>query len=252
MDTKVTTIYDYKNIEIPKPLIELQLPDMDAFVEMQCHALAAKHSKLDLPEGTEHTLTDEMVQAENLPGVTTVDEYREALRREVPLVIKSEQSHMILMNYVMPQLVQRSTFEINDEEATRESKRRLEAFEENAKKQGLTVEELGRKEFGGPNMDEGEVRQYVLHLGRTSFLFRILAQEYLKQKGQIFDVASYAGYIGDLEKASGMEEDKIRELVPIHVYMEEVPTLVMLDEMTAWVEPQITFTTIDTASEEAN
>ncbi len=239
MLTKVTTIYDYRNIEIPKPFIELQLPDVEAFVDAQCRTLALKHSGQDLPEGAEPALTDEMVQAEELPGVTTVDAYRETLRRDLPLAAASEQSHMILMNYVMPQVVQRSTFEINDEEATRESRRRLEAFEENAKKQGLTLEELGQREFGLPGMDEGAIRQHILYLGRNSFLFRVLAKEYLKQKGQVFDVASYAGYVKDLEGASGMSEDKIRELVPIHIYMEEVPTLVMLDEITAWIEPQL-------------
>jgi len=213
MLTKVTTIYDYRNIEIPKPFIELQLPDVEAFVDAQCRTLALKHSGQDLPEGAEPALTDEMVQAEELPGVTTVDAYRETLRRDLPLAAASEQSHMILMN--------------------------LEAFEENAKKQGLTLEELGQREFGLPGMDEGAIRQHILYLGRNSFLFRVLAKEYLKQKGQVFDVASYAGYVKDLEGASGMSEDKIRELVPIHIYMEEVPTLVMLDEITAWIEPQL-------------
>ena len=241
METKVTTIYDYRNIKIPTSLIELNLPPMDAFIDEQCRALAEKHSKLELPEGREHVLTDEMVQAEELPGVTTVAEYRDTLRREIPLTIRSQQSHMIVSDYLVPQLVQRSTFEINDEEATRESKFRLDLFEEKAKEQGLTLEEYGQKEFGVPTMDEGEIRQYVLYLGRSSFLFRVLAQEYLRQKGVTLDVVSYIEYVKSVAEATGMEEDKIRELVPIHIYMDEVPTVSMLDEMASWVYPQISF-----------
>jgi len=241
METKVTTIYDYRNIEIPRPLIELKLPDLSAFIEEQCRTLAEKHSKLELPEGQEHTLTDEMVQEEDLPGVTTVEEYREALRREVPLTIKSQQSNMVVSDFLVPQLVQRSTFEINDEEATRESRHRLDIFEEKAKERGLSLEEYGQKEFGVPTMDEGEVRQYVLYLGRTSFLFRVLAQEYLKQKGVTLDVVSYRDYVKSVAEATGLEEDKIRELIPIHIYMDEVPTVSMIDEMAAWVYSQITF-----------
>ncbi|HHW93844.1 MAG TPA: hypothetical protein GX734_05040 [Clostridiaceae bacterium] len=241
METKVTTIYDYKNIEIPKSLIELKLPPIDAFIEEQCRALAEKHSKLELPEGQAHVLTDEMVQAEELSGVTTVEEYKDALRREIPLTIKSQQSSMIVSDFLVPQLVQRSTFEINDEEATRESKHRLDLFEKKAKEQGLSLEEYGQKEFGVPTMDEGEVRQYVLYLGRSSFLFRVLAQEYLKQKGMTLDVVSYVEYVKSVAEATGMEEDNVRELIPIHIYMNEVPTVSMLDEMAAWVYPQITF-----------
>ncbi len=241
METKVTTIYDYRNIEIPKPLIELQLPDLSAFIDEQCRTLAEKHSTLELPEGQAHVLTDEMVQAEELPGVTTVEEYKDALRREIPLTIKSQQSNMVVSDYLVPQLVQRSTFEINDEEATRESKHRLEIFEERAKEQGLSLEEYGQKEFGVPTMDEGEVRQYVLYLGRSSFLFRVLAQEYLRQKGVTLDLISYRDYVKSVAEATGLEEDKIRELLPIHIYMDEVPTVSMLDEMAAWVYSQITF-----------
>ena len=131
--------------------------------------------------------------------------------------------------------------EINDEEATRESKFRLDLFEEKAKEQGLTLEEYGQKEFGVPTMDEGEIRQYVLYLGRSSFLFRVLAQEYLRQKGVTLDVVSYIEYVKSVAEATGMEEDKIRELVPIHIYMDEVPTVSMLDEMASWVYPQISF-----------
>lgn len=241
METKVTTIYDYRNIDIPKPLIELQLPDLSAFIEEQCQRLAEKHSKLELFEGQEHVLTDEMVQAEDLPGVTTVEEYKDALRREIPFTIRSQQSHMIVSDFLVPQLVQRSTFEINDEEATRESKHRLKIFEEKAKEQGLSLEEYGQKEFGVSTMDEGEVRQYVLYLGRTSFLFRILAQEYLRQRGVTLDVVSYVDYVKSIAETTGMEEDNVREVLPIHVYMDEVPTVSMLDEMAAWVYSQITF-----------
>ena len=90
METKVTTIYDYKSIDIPKPLIELQLPDLSAFIEDQCQKLAERHSKLELPEGQKHVLTDEMVQAEDLPGITTVEEYKDAMRREIPFTIRSQ------------------------------------------------------------------------------------------------------------------------------------------------------------------
>ncbi len=242
METKVTFIYDYKSIEIPKELLELQMPDMEGFIDFQFQTLAEKHSTIELPEGQKHVLTDEMVKKEDLPGLETVEDYREAIRSEVPMVIVSEQTHMILMNYLMPQLVQDSTFEINDEEATEEGRKRLLAFQENAESQGLTLTEAGQREFGIPGMDEGQVRQYLLYLGRTSFLFKVLAQEYLKRQGQTFDLASYSSYIKDLADASGMEEPQVRELVPVHVYMEEVPTLVMLDEMSAWIEPQIRFT----------
>lgn len=241
METKVTTIYDFKNIEIPKPLIELQLPDLSAFIEEQCRTLAEKHSTLELPEGQAHVLTDEMVKAEDLPGVSTVEEYREALRREIPVTIRSQQSNMIVSDFLVPQLVQRSTFEINDEEATRESKHRLDIFEQKAKDQGLSLEEFGQKEFGIPTMDEGEVRQYVLYLGRSSFLFRILAQEYLRRKGVTLDVVSYTEYVKSVAEATGLDEEHIRKHLPIHIYMDEVPTVSMLDEMTAWVYSQITF-----------
>ena len=187
-------------------------------------------------------LTDDMVKEEGLPGIETVEAYKAAIQAEVPRVIISEQTHMILMNYLMPQLVERSTFEINDEEATEESEKRLQVFEENAQEKGMTVEEFGQKEFGAPTMDEGAIRQYVLQLGRTQFLFRVLAQEYLKRQGQVYDLASYAGYVKELSEVSSMPEEQVRELVPLHLYIEEVPALVMLDEMSAWVEPQVSFT----------
>ncbi len=239
MDTKVSFIYDYKSIEIPESLTQLTLPDLDSFVEMQCQSLAEKHSTIELAEGQPHVLTDEMVKKEELPGIESVEQYRETLVREIPLAMVAEQTQMVLMNYLLPQLVQRSTFAINDEEATRESQLRLEAFEENAKRQGMTLTEAGRKEFGAPGLDEGEVRQHVLYLGRNNFLFRVLAQEYLKRQGREFDLASYAGYIRELTELSGMKEAEVRELVPVHIYMEEVPVLALLDEMTAWLEPQI-------------
>ena len=88
-------------------------------------------------------------------------------------------------------------------------------------------------------MDEGQIRQYVLTLARTNFLFRILAHEYLKRQGKDFDLASYSGYIKELSEVSGMPEQEVRDLVPLHIYMEEVPVLVMLDELSAWLEPQI-------------
>jgi hypothetical protein len=166
-----------------------------------------------LPESQEHVLTDEMAQAED----------------------------MIVSDYLVPQLVQRSTFEISDEEATRESTYRLDLFEEKAKEQGLTLEEYGQKELGVPTMDEGEIRQYIIYLGRSSFLFRVLAQEYSKQKGVTLDVVSYVEYKKNIAEDTGMEEDNIRELIPIQIYMDEVPTVSMLDEMAAWVYPQITF-----------
>ena len=242
METKVSFIYDYKSIDLPREMTELILPDMDEFVELQCQGLAEKHSTIELPEGQEHLLTDDMVKKEEIPGVETVEQYRDTLKREIPAAIVSEQVHALLMNYLMPQLVQRSTFEINDEEATKESMKRLEAFEDNARKRELTLEEAGRQDFGIPTMDEGEIRQYVLYLGRTSFLFRILAREYLKRQGQIFDLASYSGYVKDLTEVSGMPEEQVRELVPLHVYMEEVPALTLLDEMSAWIAPQISVT----------
>lgn len=239
METKVTHIFDYKNIELPQALLDLTLPDMEAFIDFQCQGLAEKHSKVQLPQGQVHVLTDDMVKKEDLPGVETVEDYRQTLMREVPQVIKTEQTQMILMNLLLPQLVQRSSFEINDEEATRESMKSLEAFEENAKEKGLTLAEAGRMEFGVPDMDEGQVRQQVLYLGRTNFLFRILAKAYLRDQGKSFDLASYAAYIKELSDLSGMAEEEVRRLVPIHVYMEEVPALVMLDEMAAWIDPQI-------------
>lgn len=239
METKVSFIYDYKNIEIPESLTELTLPDLDAFIEAQCQGLAEKHSTIELAEGQPHVLTDDMVKKEDLPGIETVEEYREALTREIPLAIVSEQTQMVLMNYLLPQLVQRSTFEINDTEASQESQKRLEAFIENAEGQGMTLTEAGRREFGVPDMDEGEIRQQVLYLGRVNFLFRVLAQEYLKRQGREFDLASYAGYVKELTELSEMKEEEVRELVPVHIYMEEVPVLVMLDEMTAWLQPLI-------------
>ena len=220
-------------------MTELVLPDMDDFIEFQCQSLADKHSTIELPEGQEHVLTDEMVKKEEIPGVETIAQYRALLKKEIPEAILSEQTHSILMNYLMPQLVQRSTFEINDEEATRESTKRLEAFEENARERELTLEEAGRKDFGIPTLDEGQARQYVLHLGRTSFLFRILAREFLKRQGQVFDLAAYSGYVKELAEVSSMPEEQVRELVPLHVYMEEIPALTMLDEMSAWIVPQI-------------
>ncbi|NLB51244.1 MAG: hypothetical protein GX809_06665, partial [Clostridiaceae bacterium] len=32
---------------------------------------------------------------------------------------------------------------------------------------------------------------------------------------------------------------EVRERVPVHIYMEEVPALTMLDEMSMWIAPQI-------------
>lgn len=239
METKVTFIYDYKQIELPPGLMELVLPDMEAFVDFQCQSLAEKHSSIQLAEGQAHVLTDDMIKKEDLPGIETVEAYRQALMREVPRVILAEQTQMILMNSLVPQLVQRSTFEIDDEEATRESQKRLEVFEANAREKDLTLLEAGRQEFGLPDMDEGQIRQYVLTLARTNFLFRVLAHEYLRRQGKTFDLASYSGYIKDLSEAAGMSDQEVRDLVPPHIYMEEVPVLVMLDEMTAWLEPQI-------------
>ncbi len=239
MQTKVTFIYDYKQIDLPEGMMELILPDMDAFVEFQCQSLAEKHSSIQLAEGQAHVLTDDMIKKEELPGIETVEDYRRALMEEVPRVILAEQTQMILMNYLVPQLVQRSTFEIDDEEASRESQKRLDIFESNAREQGLSLQEAGRQEFGLPDMDEGQIRQYVLTLARTNFLFRILAHEYLKRQGKDFDLASYSGYIKELSEVSGMPEQEVRDLVPLHIYMEEVPVLVMLDELSAWLEPQI-------------
>jgi hypothetical protein len=239
METKVTFIYDYKSIGLPEEMTAIRLPDMDDFIENQCRGLAEKHSTIELPKGQSHLLTDDMVKKEEIPGVETVEQYREILKKEIPAAVVSEQVHAILMNYLMPQLVERSTFEINDEEATRESMKRLEAFEANAKERELTLEEAGQKDFGLPAMDEGQVRQYVLYLGRTSFLFRILAREYLQRQGQIFDLASYSSYVKELTEVSGMPEEQVRDLVPVHVYMEEVPALTMLDEMSAWIAQQV-------------
>ena len=239
METKVTFIYDYKSIELPEPMTKLELPDLDEFIDLQCGSLAEKHSTIELPEGQSHVLTDEMVKKEEIPGVDTVEQYRDTLKMEIPAALLSEQTHAILMNYLMPQLVQRSTFEINDEQATRESNKRLEAFLQNAADRGMSLEEAGRQDFGLPAMDEGSIRQYVLHLGRTSFLFRILAREYLKREGRSFDLASYSGYVRDLSEVSGMSEEEVRERVPVHIYMEEVPALTMLDEMSMWIAPQI-------------
>ena len=252
MDTKVTFIYDYKSIELPKEMTELLLPDMDGFIELQCQSLAEKHSTIELPEGQDHLLTDDMVKKEEIPGLETVSQYRDMLKKEIPQAILSEHTHAVLMNYLMPQLVQRSTFEINDEEATRESMKRLQAFEENARERELTLEEAGRKDFGIPTMDEGQIRQYVLYLGRTSFLFRILAREYLGRQGQVFDLAAYSVYVRELAEVSAMPEEEVRGLVPLHVYMEEIPALTMLDEMSAWILPQITLTSEEEGKPEAD
>ena len=246
MQTKVTIIYDYKQIDLPEGMMELILPDMDAFIEFQCQGLAEKHSSIQLAAGQAHVLTDDMIKKEELPGIETVEDYRRALMEEVPRVILAEQTQMILMNYLVPQLVQRSTFEIDDEEASRESLKRLEIFESNALEKGLSLQEAGRQEFGLPEMDEGQIRQYVLTLARTNFLFRILAHEYLSRQGKTFDLASYSGYIKELSEVSGMPEQEVRDLVPLHIYMEEVPVLVMLDELSAWLEPQISLRTQET------
>ena len=72
METKVTFIYDYKSIEIPGELLELQMPDMEGFIDFQFQTLAEKHSTIELPEGQKHVLTDEMVKKEDLPGIETV------------------------------------------------------------------------------------------------------------------------------------------------------------------------------------
>lgn len=250
METKVTFIYDYENIDLPETMTSLELPDMDALIDLQCQVLADKHSVIELPEGQRHQLTDDMVKQEEIPGVETVEQYREVLKREIPAAIASEQVHAILMNYLMPQMVERSTFEINDEEATRESAKRLEAFEANAKERGLTLTEAGSRDFGARPMDEGEVRQYVLYLGRTSFLFRVLAKEYLSRKGRIFDLASYSGYVKELTEVSDMAEEQVRELVPPHVYMEEVPALTLLDEMSAWIASRLRLTRAGSGGDE--
>ena len=46
METKVTFIYDYQNIELPEPLVKVFLPELDAFVELQCPGLAQSNSKM--------------------------------------------------------------------------------------------------------------------------------------------------------------------------------------------------------------
>ena len=51
----------------------------------------------------------------------------------------------------------------------------------------------------------------------------------------------YVDYVKSIAETTGIEEDKVREVLPIHVYMDEVPTVSMLDEMAAWVYSQITF-----------
>lgn len=242
MQTRVTFIYDYKNIDIPEPYLELRIPDMETIVNVQCEALAQKHSKIQLPEGQPHVLTDEMVKAEEIPGIETVESYKDALSYELPITLISEHTHMLLMNYLIPQLVQRSTFEINDEEATQAGKDYYAAFEDNAKQQGLSLQEAARVRFG-PNLDEGTIRQHLLMLGRTNFMFRILAGEYLRRQGNTFDIASYSAYVKDMAKMSDTTEENVRESVPLNVYMDEVPALIMLDEMTAWLAPKIAIKT---------
>ncbi|NMA00750.1 MAG: hypothetical protein GX924_06955 [Clostridiaceae bacterium] len=251
MQTRVTFIYDYKNIDIPEPFLELRIPDVETIVNVQCEALAQKHSKIQLPEGQPHVLTDEMVKAEEIPGIETVEAYRDALSYELPITLVSEHAHMLLMNYLIPQLVQRSTFEINDEEATQAGKDYYAAFEDNAKQQGLSLQEAARMRFGS-NLDEGAIRQHLFLLGRTNFMFRILAGEYLRRQGQTFDIASYSGYVKDMVKMSNATEEKVRELVPLNVYMDEVPALHMMDEMTAWLAPKIAIKTDEDNAEGAD
>lgn len=242
METKVTFIYDYKNIDIPEPLVDLKI-DLRGFIETQCEMLAQKHSKIELPDGQSPILTDDMVKAEELPGVETVEQYRAALEREVPQVIVSEQANVIVMHVLIPQLVERSTFEINDEEASAAGQETLEAFEKQAEEIEISVEELGRRQLGVPTLDEGQVRQHVLTMGRTDFLFRVLAKEYYRRQGQVYDLAGYAAYVKELEEMSDMTEDQIRAIFPPHVFMNEMPTLAMLDELTRWVTEKIHLTT---------
>ncbi len=248
MQTRVTFIYDYKNIDIPEAYLELKIPDMETIVNLQCEALARKHSKIQLPEDQPHVLTDEMVKAEDIPGVETVEDYKNALSYELPITLVSEHTHMLLMNYLIPQLVQRSTFEINDEEATQAGKDYFASFEESAKKQGLSFQEAAHLRFG-PNLDDGEIRQHLFLLGRTHFMYRILAGEYLRRQGATFDLASYSSYVKDMAKMSDTTEENVRELVPLHVYMDEVPALIMLDEMTAWLAPKVAIKTDDDVEE---
>ena len=240
MDTKATFIYDYKSIDIPEQFLAPEMPNIEAVAEAECARLASKHSKIELVGGQHHVLTDEMVKEEKLPGIETADAYKEAIRRRVPGMILSDHTHMILMNYLVPQLVQRSTFEINDKEATEEGEKYLSDFKNLASERGKTVVEAGRERFG-ENLDEGEIRQYLLYLGRTHFLVRVLAGEYMRRQGRVFDLASYSGYVTDLAKMSGTPEEKIRELVPLNLYIDEVPGMMMLDEMADWLASKITF-----------
>jgi len=46
-----------------------------------------------------------------------------------------------------------------------------------------------------------------------------------------------------MAKMSNATEEKVRELVPLNVYMDEVPALLMMDEMTAWLAPKIAIKT---------
>lgn len=242
METKVTFIYDYQSIEIPEHYRTLTIPDIEPLVEAMCQELAAKQSSIELPEGQPHILTDEMVAREEIPGIETVEDYRLRLREALFESMADDLLHTILIKYVMPELVKRSTFEINDEEATRISQQRLESFEKEAMEEGLTLEEAVRREVGtgSHQMDEGMSRQYMLHVSRTGYLFEILAREYYSRQGKTFDLASYYGQVKSYADLSGRPEEEIRELLPVHEYMALAPARTLLDEMSGWLAPQIT------------
>jgi len=242
METKVTFIYDYQSIEIPEHYRTLTIPPVEPLVEAMCQEVAARHSSIELPDGQPHLLTDEMVAKEEIPGVETADDYRLRLKEALFDSMANDLLHTILIKYVMPELVKRSTFEINDEEASRISQKRLESFEEDARQEGLTLEEAVRREVGtgSHQMDEGMSRQYMLHVSRTGYLFEILAREYYVRQGRTFDLAAYYGYIKSYADFSGRPEEEIREMLPVHEYMALAPARTLLDEMSNWLAPQIT------------
>lgn len=219
LKSSVENVMGYQDIPVPEELLTIEIPSWEAVAQpLVDHAKRQYEEMVNEPVDT---LTNEMVVALSLPGVTTVNQ----LKQYGMDLYQRNQTQLQFYNHVLPFILkyysENSNVVLNSEERNAYVNEYIERVQDYADQYNMSLASYVKEQL----KLEGDAQSALEERAEEDFIFKVIAAQIFKNQGGKLDEEAYEEFIQRNVIQQGADEIELRSRFSYPVFKDMMPEM---------------------------
>lgn len=235
MKSKVTNIIDYRSIPVPLEMLQIEIPSWEDVAKPLVDQAMRQYEE----ESGEYisSLTDEMVQSLNLPGMTSVHQLKQYGMELFSRTQKEYRFYHEILPFILKFYQENSNTIINSDERDYYIEAYIEKVDDYAQDAGMDLENYVAEELklSGDPIDALEKQAL------EDFTFKLIAQTLYFAAGYSLDETTYEAFIQDQVINQEADEIEVRQKLSYENFKDIFPEKILVDEIYQYYYQEMEF-----------